>query len=55
MDLSTALAAVTLVVATGMVAGYGLSIVGWMAVSAMLVVTMVAGSVVGQVNLSRDS
>ena len=49
MDLSTTLSAIALALATGMVAGYGWSVVGWIAVSGMLMVTLVAGSVVGQV------
>ena len=49
MDLSTALSAIALALATGMVAGYGLSVAGWVLVSGMLVVTLLAGSVVGQV------
>ena len=49
MDLSTTLSAVALALATGMVAGYGFSVAGWILVSGMLIVTLVAGSVVGQV------
>ena len=49
MDLSTTLSAIALALATGMVAGYGVSVAGWILVSGMLIVTLVAGSVVGQV------
>ena len=49
MDLSTAVSVISIALATGIVAGYGLSVMGWILVSSLLVVTLIAGNVVGQI------